>query len=179
MKLTLIAAISILSALASGLAPPDLIRRETIIHPEIGVVVRQDLGPPPPPNIAEVSITKGDQRVETMLGFVVPPCTGTCNISFSDALPIPTGSRGLQLFNTFGYPSAGNTWHSRPPRNILKGNFKVSATGAGPAVVVEDFGLAFPCRTTTTRLGYNVGPVGYNDYVIWDIAKGGFVITCG
>lgn len=52
-------------------------------------------------------------------------------------------------------------------------------TVPGPATVVEDFGLTFSCPATTTKLGFEVSPVGDNDYVIWNITKGGFIITCG
>ena len=55
----------------------------------------------------------------------------------------------------------------------------MTGTGAGPATVVEDFGLTFPCPTTPTKLGYEVVQVGEKDFVAWDITKGGFIITCG
>jgi len=58
------------------------------------------------------------------------------------------------------------------------GTFLVPAGGTGPAVVLEDYGLTFPCPVTTTRYGYRVRPVGDNDYVTWDITRGGFVINC-
>ena len=52
----------------------------------------------------------------------------------------------------------------------------MQSTGAGPATLVEDFGLTFPCSVTTTSRGYKVKQAGNNDYVIWGITKGGFSV---
>jgi len=173
MKLTLIAAIS-LSTLASGLALPDLTPRATVIRPEFRVLVREEPGPmiPLPPDIVEVSRGNGG-TVRAFLCFVVPACTGMCTISFSNAISA-TGSRTLQLFRTFGCPAGGTL----PPTDAHLGTFLVPASGTGPAVVLEDYGLTFPCPVTTTKYGYEVQPVGDNISVTWNITNGGFVITC-
>ena len=179
MKPTLIVAASILSTLASGLVLPDLsCRSTTVTRPEIAILVNEDHPLPTwPVRIAEASRWRGAHTTRVLLGFFVPACTGTCTISFSDSI-VAIGTRRLQLFTTLGYPTCGNTWTTRPPLNIHKGTF-LAPNGAGPATVLEDFGLTFPCPATTTKLGFDVSPVGDNDYVIWDIAKGGFIITCG
>ncbi|PUU81106.1 hypothetical protein B9Z19DRAFT_1122519 [Tuber borchii] len=157
MKPTLIVAVSILSTLASGLALQDLSRRGTVIRPEIAVLVNED-NPfttiPCPVGIAGVTRWSGAHTTRALLGFVVPPAPER------------------------GYPACGNTWNSRPWLDVHKGSF-LALDGPVPATVVEDFGLTFPCRATTTRLGFDVSPIGDNDYVIWDITKGGFIITCG
>jgi len=180
MKFTLIAAISIFSTLASGLAILDLTRRGRVIRPATAIVVKEDLPntPLPPTKIVGVSRVDGAHTVRTRLGFVVPACTGKCTISFSDAMSA-TGSRRLQLFATSRPLTAWDTWNTGIYRDLHKGTFLVSSTGAGPATVVEDFGLTFPCPSTTTNRGFEVKAVGNNDYVIWDITKGGFIITCG
>ena len=177
MKFTLIAIISILSTLASGLALPDLTLRSLIIHPEICVVIKEDSSKTslPKPDIVEVSRRNGAHNVKTLLGFVVPPCTGQCTISFASALTA-TGSRRLQLFTIIGYPAEGNTWESKPPTNNHIGTFLVPIPD--PVVVVEDFGLKFNCPATTTKFGYEVQPVWDDDYVTWDCKTGGFIITC-
>ena len=178
MKFILITAVSILCTLASGLALPDLSRRATVIRPSIAVVVKSKLPNTSffPKNIAEVSLSQEGDVVETLLGFIVPPCTGRCTISFSDAIA-SAGSRTLQLFSTSRYPAPDDTWNTRPFLDVYKGTFIVSATGAGKATVFEDSGLTFPCPATTTNYGFDVAPV-WDDYVIWDITKGGFIITC-
>lgn len=179
MKLTLIATISILSTIASGLALPELNRRKMVIRPGIAILIKEGVVTPiPPVSIAEASSSSGVHRVQTLLGFVVPPCIGKCTFSFSDALTAG-GSRKLRLFTISRYPVFGDTWDWRPYTDINKGTVQVSATGVGPAAVVEDFGLTFPCPATAAKRGYQVSQVGDDDYVSWDITKGGFIITCG
>jgi len=176
MKFILIAAISILSTLASGLALPDLTPRATVIRPEIAAVIKEDFPRTPYPGIiAEVSRRNGAHEVRTLLGFAVPACTGFCKFSFTDAITA-TGSRTVQLFTTIGYPTKESTWESRPPTNFHIGTFLVNIPG--PADVLEDFGLRFPCPATATKYGYEVKPVNDNISVTWDITKGGFIITC-
>ncbi|PUU81113.1 hypothetical protein B9Z19DRAFT_1062911 [Tuber borchii] len=176
MKLTLIAAVSVLSTLVSGLALPDLTPRSLVIHPEIGAVIKEDFPKTSfPATPANVSRSNGQHNVKTLLGFDVPPCTGKCTISFTDALTA-TDSRRLQLFTTIGYPAKENTWESKPSTNNHIGTFLVSISG--PAVVVEDFGLTFECPKTTAKYGYEVQPVWDDDHVTWDITTGGFIITC-
>jgi len=104
----------------------------------------------------------GAHTVRAPPGFVVLACTGKCIISFSDAM-LATGSRRLQLFATSRPLTTWDTWNTRLYRDLHKGTFLVSSTGAGPATVVEDFGLTFSCPWTTTNRGYEVGPVGNND----------------
>jgi len=177
MRFTLIAAISILSTLASGLALPDLTPRSLVIRPEIGVVIKEDFPTTSfPAAPAEVSRRNGAHNVKTLLCFVVPPCSGKCTISFSDALTA-TGSRRLQLFSLGGCAAGGNTWISKPYTDVHKATFLVS--GPGLAVVVEDFGLTFDCPVTTTKYGFELQPVWDDDSVTWDISKGGLIITCG
>ncbi|PUU81107.1 hypothetical protein B9Z19DRAFT_1062905 [Tuber borchii] len=165
MKFTLIAAISILSTIVSGLALPDISRHGTVvIHPSIGLLVKEDFpaAPLPPTKIVGVSPRNGAHAVRTFLRFPVPACTGKCTISFSDAI-VTSGSRTLQLFSG----------------SIHIGTFLVPLTGVGPAIVVNDLGLTSPCPATTTNRDYEVRPVGNDDIVTWDITKGGFIITCG
>jgi len=178
MKFALITAASILSTLASGFALPDLSPRATVIRPSIAVVVKSKFPDTSfgPNNIAEVSFSQEGGVVETLLGFIVPPCTGRCTISFSDAIAA-AGSRTLELFSTNRYPAPGDTWNTRPFLDVHKGTFLVSTTGAGLATVLDDSGLTFPCPATTTNYGFDVAPV-WDDYVLWDITKGGFIITC-
>ena len=176
MKFTLIAAISILSTIASGLALPGLTLRSVVIHPETCVVIKEDsprTSFPDPP--AEASRGNGKNTVTTLLGFVVPSCSGQCTISFTDALTA-TGNRRLQLYTIRGYPADGNTWESRPYTDVYKGTFLVSIPG--PAVVVEDSGLTFNCPLTITKYWYEVQPVWDDDSVTWDCKRGGFIITC-
>jgi len=77
-----------------------------------------------------------------------------------------------------GYPGPEDTYNHKPPVNVYLGRFLVPPTVAGPATVVEDFGLSFPCPATTTQYGLYVAPVGDNVNVTWDITKGGFILTC-
>ena len=178
MKFILIAAVSILSTLASGLALSDLTPRATVIRPAIAILLKQDFPDQNfPTTIAEVSRTNGEHTVLTLLGFIPPPCTGWCTISFSDAITA-TGTRMLQLFTMIGYPGPEDTYNHKPPVNVYLGRFLVPPTVAGPATVVEDFGLSFPCPATTTQYGLYVAPVGDNVNVTWDITKGGFILTC-
>jgi len=177
MKLTLIAAVSVLSTLASGLALPDLTPRAITVRPSIAIVIKEDSPTTafPPASAVEVSRTNGGHTVKTLLGFPVPGCTGTCTFSFNGSNP-PSGSRTLQLYTSGGFPTNGNTWNSHPFTNKHIGTFLVPASGVGPATVLEDFGLTFTCPTTTT--GYEVQPVNDNDSVTWDITTGGFILTC-
>jgi len=176
MKLTLIAAVSILSTLASGLALPDLTPRATTVRPAIGIVIKEDAPntPFPPTNSVEVSRSGGKHTVKTLLGFPVPGCTGTCTFSFIGSNP-PSGSRTLQLFTSGRSPVNGDTWNSHAFTNNHIGTFLVPANG-GPATVVENHGLTFDCPATTT--GYEVQPVGDDDSVTWDITTQGFILTC-
>jgi len=178
MKFTLITAVSILSTLTSGFALPGLFPRATVIRPSIAIVVKSESPDTPFPsaNTAEVSFSQEGGAVETLLGFVVPPCTGRCTISFSDAISA-SGSRILVLFSTNRNPAPGDTWNNRPEPYLNWGTFTVSATGAGPATVLDESGLSFDCPATTTDYGFDVVPV-FDDHVIWDITKGGFIITC-
>ena len=179
MKFVLIAAASILSTLASGFALPDLTPRATVIRPELAIAVKEDSPDTPVPstNIAEASRTNGAHTVETFFCFVLPTCTGSCTISFSDAISA-TGRRTLQLFSTSTCPVERGSWNTRPFLDVHKGTFLVPPTATGPATVVEDFGLTFPCPMTTTNYGFAVIPVGDEDYLTWDITKGGLIITC-
>ena len=178
MKLTLFAAISILFTGASGLTLPDLTPRSLVVHPEKCVVIKEDLPKTsfPTTTTPEVSRSNGKHNVKTLLCFVVPPCSGQCTISFTDALTA-TGSRRLQLFTLSWCPADGNTtWESKPSTNEHIGTFLVRIPG--PAVVVGDFGLTFDCPKTTTKFGYEVQPVWDDDSVTWDCKTGGFIITC-
>ena len=179
MKLTLVAAVSVLSTLASGLALPDLTPRSTVIRPAIGVVIKQDFPTSSfPATPAEVSRLNQNHEVRTLLGYSVPACTGTCTFSFPTAANTATGSGQLQLFSTIQYPTSASTWNTRPSTNNQLGTFQASTTGA--ATVLQTFpGLTFACPSTTANLGFEVHPVNDNDSVTWDIATGGFVITCG
>jgi len=178
MKFTLITAVSVLSTLASGFALPGLFPRTTAIRPSIAIVVRGDSAntPFPPTNIAEVALAQPGGMAETLLGFVVPPCTGRCTFSFSDAIAA-SGSRALNLLPINRYPAFGDTWNNKPDGSPLIGTFSVSATGAGPATILDDSGLTFDCPVTTAKCGFDVVPI-WDDYVIWDITKGGLIITC-
>jgi len=177
MKFALVAVVSILLTLVSGLALPDLTPRATVIRPEIGIMIREDYPrfPFPKIRIAEVSRRNGAHNVKNLLGFAVPPCRGSCKISFTDAITA-TGSRTLQLFTTIGYPAEGNTWESKPSTDNHIGTFLVNIPG--PATVLEDHSLTFPCPATATKLGYEMQPVNDDDYVTWDITSGGFIMTC-
>ena len=179
MKLTLIAAVSVLSTLASGLALPDLTPRSTVIRPSIAVVIKEDFPTTSfPTTTPEVSRKNGVHNVKTLLGFSIPACTGTCTFSFSNGLTA-TGSRTLQLFTSGRYPASGDTWNSHPFTNNQLGTFLVPLGGSGQATVVQDFGLTFPCPTADVKNGYEVQPVNDDDSVTWDIATGGFILTCG
>ena len=179
MKLTLVAAVSVLSTLASGLALPDLTRRGTVIHPAIGVVIKADSPTTSfPATPAEVSRSNQNHEVRTLLGFSVSPCTGTCTFSFPTAANTAAGSGQLQLFSTIQYPTSTTTWNTRPSTNNQLGTFQASTTGA--ATLLQGFpGLTFACPSTTTNLGFEVHPVNDNDSVTWDVPTGGFILTCG
>ncbi|PUU81103.1 hypothetical protein B9Z19DRAFT_652823 [Tuber borchii] len=179
MKLTLVAAVSVLSTLASGLALPDLTPRSTVIHPSIAILIKQDYPTTafPPTNTAETSRSNQLHEVRTLLGYEVPPCTGTCTFSFPTAATTATGSAQVQLFSTIQYPQSGNTWNSKPSTNQELGAFQTSTTGA--ATVMQNFGLTFACPTTNTKLGFETHPVNDNDSVTWDVPTGGFILTCG
>ena len=172
MKFILLAAVSILSTLASGLALPDLTPRATAIRPELAIVVKEDSPDTafPPTNIVEVSRRGGAHTVETFLCFVLSACTGVCTISFSNAISA-SGSRTMQLFSTFRCPVVGDSMSTSPPLNAYLGTFLVP-----PSVGLDP---KFPCPATTTNYGFAVVPVGDYDSVTWDITNGGFIITCG
>jgi len=180
MKFTLVTVAPILSALASGLALPDLTPRGAPIRPAIAIVIKEDFPntPFPPTNSAEVSGNNGVHNVRTLIKIIVPACNGMCTINFSDA-STATGSRRLQLFTINGYPANGNTWNSKPFTDIHKGTFITSNTGGGPATVLEGFGLTFPCPISTTTYQFELQPDWDDDSITWDTAVGGLVITCG
>jgi len=69
-----------------------------------------------------------------------------------------------------------STWESKPSTNFHNGTFLVNIPG--PAVVLADYGLTFPCPATSSKYGYEVQPVNDYDSVTWDITNGGFIITC-
>ena len=179
MKFILIAAVSILSALATGLTLPDLTRRATILRPQWISVVKEDF---PDTliltNISEVSRTNGAHAVETYFGLVLPPCTGVCTINFSGAFAA-TGSRRIQLLTTLRLPVPVDTWNTKPLLDNYLGTFLVPPTGTGQATLVEGPGLPITCRANDTRYGFAAVPVWDNDYVIWDLTWEGFFITCG
>ncbi|PWW76111.1 hypothetical protein C7212DRAFT_280338 [Tuber magnatum] len=181
MKFTLITAVSALSTVVSSLALPNLVlRNPDVYHPAIGIVIKEDFPNTgfPRTDVVEVSRGNGQHNVKALLGFALPALSGkTCTISFSDAIPNPSGSRRLQLFTTLRYPAYGDTWNSKPSTNNHIGTFLVSSNGGGPATVVEDFALKFRCPSTPSNLGFEVQPVWDDDSVTWDITKGGFVIT--
>ncbi|RPA90578.1 hypothetical protein L873DRAFT_1820765 [Choiromyces venosus 120613-1] len=195
MKFTVIAAISILSTLASGLVLPDLTPRDapihlevvikedflaTVFHPPICIVIKEDypITAFPPAAICEVSRSNGSHNVKTLLGFNLPafPPGKKCTISFSDASSA-SGSFKMQLFTTIGCPAYGNTWYYKPSTNIHKGTFQTSTSGAGKATVVDDYGLTFNCPIVPTWYCFEVQPVGDDDKVTWNRAWHGFIIT--
>ncbi|RPA90604.1 hypothetical protein L873DRAFT_1820811 [Choiromyces venosus 120613-1] len=178
MKFTVIAAISILSTLASGLALPNLTPRDAPIYPNITIAIKEDFPTQSFLGVAEVSRTNGANNVKTLLGFSLDPFPAgkKCTISFSDAF-MATGSRRMQFFTTIGYPADGDTWYNKPSTNNQLGTFLTSDSGAGPATVVEDFGLTFDCPTVPTSYGYEVQPVWDNDNVTWAARTSGFFIT--
>ncbi|RPA92682.1 hypothetical protein L873DRAFT_1817346 [Choiromyces venosus 120613-1] len=192
MKFTAIAAISILSTIASGLVLPDLTTRDapihleivikedplaTVYHPEIAIVIKEDypITAFPPNTLPKVSRSNGAHNVKTLLGFNLPPFPQgkKCTISFSGASST-SGSGRMQLFTTIGYPAYGNTWYYKPSTNIHKGTFQTS--GTGPGTVVEDFGLTFNCPTAPTKYGWEVQPVWDDDRITWGFSSG-FIIT--
>ncbi|RPA90616.1 hypothetical protein L873DRAFT_1717150, partial [Choiromyces venosus 120613-1] len=117
-------------------------------------------------------------NVWTLFGFNLPAFSDSerCTINFSDASSAH-GSRRMKLFSTLGCPAYGSTWYNRPSRIGRRGTFQTSASGAGQATVVEDFGLSFDCPTAPTCYGYEVQPVGGGDKVTWNCAGHGFIIT--
>jgi len=177
MKFTLITAVSALATLASGLALPDLTRRGGPIYPEIAVVIKEEFPDTPfgKTTTAEVGRKNGSKNLKTLLGFVVPPCTGKCTVSFAGA-SAATGSQRMQLFTLGYYPTDKNTWNSKPYTDIHKGTFVTA--GSSPATVVEDFGLTFDCPATSTKYGFEVQPVWDTDYITWNTQTQGVVITC-
>ncbi|RPA90606.1 hypothetical protein L873DRAFT_1820814 [Choiromyces venosus 120613-1] len=148
------------------------------MHPEI--VIKEDSPTTAFPTTTppEVSRSNGAHNVKTLLGFNLPafPTDTKCTISFSDA-STTSGSGRMQLFTTIGYPADGNTWDNKPSTDVYKGTFQTSASGAGPATVVEDSGLTFNCSTDPTSYGYEVQPVWDDDKVTWDSTTSGFIIT--
>ncbi|CAZ80318.1 unnamed protein product [Tuber melanosporum] len=177
MKYTLIAIISALSTLASGLAVADQATLLGAIYfPDIAVVIKEDdPNTPFPTNSAQVSRRNGQHTVKTLLGFYLSGFAPgkDCKISFIEPYT-SKGSRRMQLFTTIGYPTDNSTWNSKPSTNNHIGTFKASAPG--PPRVIEDYGLTFHCPTTPTKYGFEVQPVGDDDYVAWNIRTGGFVI---
>jgi len=177
MKYTLIAIISALSTLASGLAVADQTTLLGAIYfPDIAVVIKEDHPNKPfPTHNAQVSRTNGQNTVKTLLGFYLPGFAPgkDCKIRFIEPYT-SSGSSEMQLFTTIGYPTAKSTWNSKPSTNNHIGTFEASAPG--PPKVIEDFDLTFDCPTTPTQYGFEVQPVEDNDYVAWNIRMGGFVI---
>lgn len=179
MKLTLIASLSVLSTLVSGLALPELVRRGSPIYPSVCVSIKEKFpGTSFPGPTVEVSRQNGSNNVKALLGFEVPACTGSCTVSFSDAAPTPSGSRRMQFFTSGRYPKSGDTWDMKPYTDIHKGTFTTTASGSGPATVIEDFGLTFKCPSVSTQYGFEVQPVWDNDFVSWNCNTGGYIITC-
>lgn len=187
MKFSLITAVTALSTLASGMvildldpAPAPLTLGRTF-RPAIAIPIQEEFPDTayPPTRWGRVSRTNGSKNIKTLLGFSLPALSGkSCTISFSDAAEVDKkGSRKMQLFTTGGYPAQGNTWNKKPFTDQHKGTFLTSEDGTGAATVLENFGLKFPCPEFATSYGFEVQPVGDNDYVLWDITKGGFVIT--
>ncbi|KAG0126278.1 hypothetical protein HOY82DRAFT_120190 [Tuber indicum] len=177
MKYTLIAIISALSTLASGLAVADQTTLLGAIYfPDITVVIKEDdPNTSFPTNNARVSRSNGQHTVKTLLGFYLPGFAPgkECKIRFIEPYT-SSGSRKMQLFTTIGYPTTKSTWNSKPSTNIHIGTFEASVPG--PPKVIEDFDLTFDCPTTPTQFGFEVQPVGDNDFVAWNTRTGGFVI---
>jgi len=179
MKFALITA---LSTLASGMVilDTDINFVGKTYRPAIAIIIQEAYPDTayPQSRWARVSRTNGSQNVKTLLGFNLPAITSgkSCTISFSDASSV-SGSRTMQLFTTGGYPAYGDTWNKKPYTDVHKGTFQASSSGSGPATVLDNLGLTFPCPTTATSYGFEVQPVNDNDSVTWDITSGGFVIT--
>lgn len=187
MKFSLITAVTVLSALASGMVIldldlnlVDLTAVAKIFRPAITIVIQEAYPDTayPPTHWARVSRTNGSKNVKTLLGFNLPafPSGKTCTLSFSDASNV-SGSRQMQLFTIGGYPAYGNTWNMKPYTDQHKGTFQTSSDGKGPATVLANYGLTFPCPTFSTSYGFEVQPVNDNDSITWDITKAGFIIT--
>ncbi|KAG0642329.1 hypothetical protein HOY80DRAFT_950728 [Tuber brumale] len=178
MKFTLIAAVSALSTLATGLTISD----QTFlackpIFPECACVIREDFPDTSfPTDYVEVSRNNGQHNVKTLLKFTLPAFRAgvKCKISFISPYS-SGGSRRMQLFTTIEPTNCRNTWNQKPSTNNHIGTFQ--ATQPPPPTVIEDFGLTFDCPTVPTKYGYEVQPVGDYDWVTWNIRTGGFVIT--
>jgi len=185
MKFSLITAVTALSTLASGMVILDLdpapFALARTFRPSIAIVIEEQFPDTAytPTHWGRTSRTNGSKNVKALLGFNLPafPDGKSCTIGFSDGNKA-SGSRQMQLFTTGGYPAYGDTWNKKPYTDQHKGTFEVlKEDGKGPAKVLANYGLTFPCPTVATSYGFEVQPVNDNDYVVWDITAGGFVIT--
>jgi hypothetical protein len=105
-----------------------------------------------------------------------PGFTGkTCTLNFANPWYL-SGSRGVQLFTVGGAVTGGETWNSRPYRDIHVGTF--TAVSGGYATWTASYRRVFDCPAAGTTLYYEAVPTGTDDAVFWSLPDG-LIITVG
>ena len=174
-----IVAFSLLTALVSGLATPEVVPREVQTYrPTLAVNIKQESPNTPFGQTATgvVSRSNGPNDIQTLLSFSLPALPGkTCTIVFSDPTRL-SGTQRMQIFDVGGPVTVANTFLTRPFRNNYRCVFAVKPAGQGLATVQDDVSCTFKCPESATVLGFETGPVGDNVEITWDVATAGLVI---
>ena len=174
-----IVAFSLLSALVSGLATPEVAPRAAQIYrPTLAVNIKQEA-----PNTAFgqtatgiVFRSNGPKDIQTLLSFSLPALPGkTCTIAFSDPTRL-SGTQRMQIFDVGGPVTVVNTFLTRPFRNNYRCVLAVKPAGQGLATVQDDVSCTFKCPESATVLGFETVPAGDNVEITWDVATAGLVI---
>ena len=179
MKASIIA-LSLLSALASGLAVPEVAPRQAqIYHPTLAINIKQEFPNTPfcATTTGVVSRSNGPKDIQTLLSFSLPALPGkTCTLTFSDPASL-SGSQRMQIFDVGGpIAEADTTFLTRPYRNNYRCAMAVKPAGQGAATVQDDVSCTFKCPDSATTLIFETVPAGDNVEITWDIATAGLVI---
>ena len=167
---------SLLAALVSGIAVPEVVPRQAqTFRPTLAVVIKQDSPNTPggPTTTGEVSRTNGQHDVSTLLSYNVSG--KKCSLSFSDPTLL-SGSKTVQIFDLGGPVSATNTYLTRPFRNNYRCTMRIKPAGQGPAEIIDNVSCTnFDCPSGV--VGYEVVPQNDNVQVTWDTTTGGLVVV--
>jgi hypothetical protein len=169
---------SLLAALVSGLAMPEVVPRQAgTYYPTSAMNLKQDFPDTPfPSQTGIVSRTNGQHDISTLLKFELPALTNKkCTVSFSDPKTL-SGSQRMQIFDVGGEMTPQTTYNKRPYRNNYWCGMKVKPVGQGPADIEDDVRCTFDCPKTATTLVLETVPAGESVEITWDIATAGLVI---
>ena len=174
-----IAAFSLLSALVSGLAVPEVAPRQAQIYrPTLAINIKQEAPNTPfrATTTGIVSRSNGPKDIQTLLSFSLPALPGkTCTLVFSNPARL-SGTQRMQIFDVGGPITEANTFLTRPFRNNYRCAMAVKPAGQGNAVVQDNVSCTFKCPDIATVLGFETVPAGDSVEITWDTTTSGLVI---